>query len=83
MGKRGSRYLRYALFNAVAPNGWNDWNGEFHVHESKGYFNSMVKADEELCEMCINFIIDSAIKLQDSDYDTSKYLVSPRELLNE
>ena len=75
----GVDYKRYALFNAVAPNGWRDTNGVFHVRESEEYFNRMVKANEELCNMCINFVIDCAVKLQDSDYDTSKYLVNPRE----
>lgn len=76
----GVDYKRYALFNAVAPNGWRDIYGEFHVRESEEYFNRIVKANEELCNMCINFVIDCAVKFQDSDYDTSKYLVNPREL---
>lgn len=71
----GVDYKRYALFNAVAPNVWKDRTGAFHVKESEGYFNDMVKADEELCDMCINFIIDCAVELQNSDYNTSKYLV--------
>lgn len=75
----GVDYKKYALFNAVAPNGWRDMNGVFHVSESEEYFNRMVKASDELCDMSINFIIDCAVKFQDSDYDTSKYLVSPRE----
>lgn len=75
----GVDYRKYALFNAVAPNGWRDMEGVFHVRESEEYFNKMVKASEELCDMSINFVIDCAVKLQDSDYDTSKYLVSPSE----
>lgn len=76
----GVDYKRYALFNAVAPNGWRDTKGTFHIRESEEYFNRMVKANDELCEMCINFIIDCAVKLQDSDYDTAKYLVDSRQL---
>ena len=49
------------------------------VRESEEYFNGRVKANDELCDMNINFIIDCAVKLQDSDFDTSKYLVNPRE----
>lgn len=75
----GVDYKKYALFNAVAPNGWRDTDGVFHVRESEEYFKRLVKASNELCDMSINFIIDCAIKFQDSDYDTSKYLVSPRE----
>lgn len=75
----GVDYKKYALFNAVAPNGWRDTDGVFHVRESEEYFNRMVKASDELCDMSINFIIDCAVRFQDSDYDTSKYLVSPRE----
>lgn len=75
----GIDYKKYALFNAVAPNGWRDTDGVFHVRESEEYFNGRVKANDELCDMNINFIIDCAVKLQDSDFDTSKYLVNPRE----
>lgn len=75
----GVDYKKYALFNAVAPNGWRDMNGVFHVRESEEYFNKKVKASEELCNMSIDFIINCAVKLQDSDYDTSKYLVNSRE----
>ena len=33
-------------------------------------------ANKELCDLCINFVIDCAVKIQDSDYETSKYLVT-------
>ena len=79
----GVDYKRYALFNAVAPNGWRDMDGVFHARESEESFNRMVKANEELCDMSINFIIDCAMILQDSDYDTSKYLVNPSEYWKE
>lgn len=76
----GVDYKRYALFNVVAPKVYKDWNGEYHADRVKEYFYNTVKANEELCEMCINFIIDTAIKLQESDYDTSKYIVTPDDI---
>ena len=78
----GVDYKRYALFNVVAPKVYK-WNGEYHSDRNKENFYGTVKANEELCEMCINFIIDTAIKLQESDYDTSKYIFNPDDIIFE
>jgi hypothetical protein len=73
----GINYKQYALFNAVAPKVWHMTDGTYRVREVESYFNSHVRSSKELCDFCINFVIDCAVKFQDSDYETSQYLTTP------
>ena len=72
----GIDYKQYALFNAVAPKVWLWEDDSYEVREIESYFYNRVNANKELCDLCINFVIDCAVKIQDSDYETSKYLVT-------
>ena len=74
----GIDYKQYALFNAIAPEVIYWENGSCDVRESDSYFYSRVNASKELCDFCINFVIDCAMKFQDSNYETSKYLTIPK-----
>lgn len=73
----GIDYKQYTLFNAVTPV-LMYWNGSYEVRESERHFYERVNVNIELCDFCINFVIDCAIKIQDSDYETSKYLSIPK-----
>lgn len=70
----GVDYKQYALFNAVAPQVIILADGSYHIREAEGHFYSRVHASKELCDFCINFVVDCAVKFQDSDYETSSYL---------
>lgn len=73
----GIDYKQYVLFNAIAPSVLHMSNDTYQIGEVEEYFNTRVHANKELCDFCINFVIDSAIKFQDSDYETSNYLTIP------
>ena len=76
----GIDYKQYALFNVVAPEVWYMADGTYHVRGTEDYFHNRVHASKELCDFCINFVIDCAVKFQDSDYETTQYLITPRLL---
>lgn len=71
----GVDYKKYALFDAIAPEVryWND--GTYESVEVTEYFYNRVHASKDLCDLCIHFVIDCAVKLQDSDYETLHSLV--------
>lgn len=73
----GIDYRQYALFNAIVPEVWQMSDDSYSIREGESHFNERVIADKSLCDMCINFVVDCAVKLQDSDYETSSYLKSP------
>lgn len=50
---------------------------KYEVREIESYFYNRVNANKELCDLCVNFVIDCAVKIQDSDYKISKYLTMP------
>ena len=70
----GVDYKQYALFNAVAPQVIILFDGSYHVGEADSHFYSRVHTSKELCDLCINFVVDCAVKFQDSNYETSSYL---------
>ena len=53
---------------------WED--DSYEVRKIESYFYNQVNAKKELCDLCISFVIDCAVEIQDSDYETSKYLVT-------
>ena len=69
----GIDYKKYALFKAVTPY-ITRFIGDGYNVECVTSLSSRVNLSENLCSMCLNFVIDSAVKLQDSDYDISKYV---------
>jgi hypothetical protein len=73
----GVNYKQYALFNTVAPEVWRMSDGSLKVRESEDYFNGRINANKELCDFCINFVIDCAVKFKDSDYEITSYFKNP------
>ncbi len=69
----GIDFKKYALFKAVTPHIIR-FAGEGCNIESEGSLSGRVNFSEELCSICINFVIDSAVKLQETDYNLSAYL---------
>ena len=66
---------RYVLFDTVTPDLYY-WEGEdkYDVHCSQQYLEERVFINKETCEMCISFIIDTALQFQNTDFDVSKYV---------
>ena len=69
----GIDYKQYVLFNAIVPKVIHFSNDHYQIGEEECHFNNRVYANKELCDFCINFVVDSAVKMQESDYETSKY----------
>ena len=69
----GIDFKKYALFKAVTPHIIR-FIGEGCDIESETSLSKRVNISEDLCRICINFVIDSAVKLQETDYDLSEYL---------
>lgn len=69
----GIDFKKYALFKAVTPHIIR-FIGEKCDIESEESLSKRVNISEYLCNICINFVIDSAVKLQETDYDLSTYL---------
>lgn len=72
----GIDYKKYALFKAVTPH-ITRFIGEGNNVECEKSLSNRVNLSVDLCSMCINFVIDSAVKLQDSDYDIATYVKNP------
>lgn len=70
----GIDYKQFVLFNAITPNVMRMGNGDDIIPEKEEGFCKRVHTSQDLCDFCINFVIDCAIKIQDSNYDTSRYL---------
>ena len=68
----GIDFKKYALFKAVTPHIIR-FIGEDDI-ESEESLSERVNISEDLCNICINFVIESAVKLQETDYDLSEYL---------
>lgn len=69
----GIDFKKYALFKAVTPHIIR-FIGEGCDIASETSLSKRVNISEDLCRICINFVIDSAVKLQETDYDLSEYL---------
>ena len=70
----GIDYRQYALYNTIVPEVWHMTDDSYSIMEGESHFYERINADKELCDMCINFVVDCAVKFQDSDYETSVYL---------
>ena len=62
------------FISANAPTVTRMGNGDYFIGEKEEGFCKRMHTSQDLCDFCINFVIDCAIKVQDSDYDTSRYL---------
>lgn len=69
----GIDFKKYALFKAVTPHIIR-FIGKGCDIESETSLSKRVNISEDLCSICVNFVIDSAVKLQETDYDLSAYL---------
>lgn len=69
----GIDFKKYALFKAVTPHIIR-FIGEGDSIESEESLSKRVNISEDLCNICINFVIESAVRLQETDYDLSEYL---------
>ena len=74
----GIDFKKYALFKAVTPHIIR-FIGEGDSIESEESLSKRVNISEDLCNICINFVIESAVKLQETDYDLSVYLRNTKE----
>lgn len=72
----GIDYKKYALFDFITPNVVETCGiGEDkYAKEPKENFESTRTITPQDCHFCINFVIDSALKLQEFDFSISKYL---------
>jgi hypothetical protein len=72
----GIDYKKYAYFEIITPkvNIW--WKDGVRDYESlpKEYYENVHELRKENCKFCIDFVIDSALKLQEFDYDINKIL---------
>ena len=72
----GIDYKKYAYFEIITPkvNMW--WKDGVRDYEPfpKEYYENMHELRKENCRFCIDFVIDSALKLQEFDYDINKIL---------
>lgn len=73
----GIDFKKYALFKAVTPHIIR-FIGDGYSIESEDLLSERVNISDDLCNICINFVIDSAVKLQETDYDLSAYLKSKK-----
>ena len=52
-------------------------DGSLNVREVESHFNDRLNANKELCDFCINFVIDCAVKFKDSDYEITSHFKNP------
>lgn len=72
----GIDYRQYCLFMAITPEVIR-WAGEkeYQPREYESSFCKRVITNERLATTSIDFVVGCAIKLQDTDYDLSRYLI--------
>jgi len=68
----GIEYKRYIKFDLLTPEVVQFSKGEYHVTHKWG----MNKWTFENCQYCINFVMDSALKLQEFDFYTDEIFES-------
>ena len=72
----GIDYRKFSLFNFITPNVTKGSGvvGTLYVSEKKNDFEKTRTITEQDCLFCIDFVIDSALKLQEFNFDINKYL---------
>jgi hypothetical protein len=66
----GIDYPRYSRFDLLTPQVLKSREGE-HIVERE-YRGPRIQGDEEDAQFCINFVIETALKLQEFDYSINK-----------
>ncbi|MDH5463595.1 MAG: hypothetical protein OEW49_04740 [Nitrosopumilus sp.] len=66
----GFDYKRYAKFKLLTPNVIIDWEGNYVI----GDLSSKKSFTKDDCKFCFDYVIDSAIRLQDFDFDIKKMI---------
>lgn len=72
----GIDYRKYAFFEYITPETnvyWTNNSSEYHSMP-KDYYESRFNLRMSDCQFCIEFVIDSALKLQEFDYDINNIL---------
>jgi len=74
----GIDYKKYVLFNLITPfviKVCAPTDTEYkYQNETKEHFESTKKTTKQDCQFCIDFVIDSALKLQEFNFDIKNYL---------
>lgn len=74
----GIDYKKYALFNFLTPHVkyWRSPTGEDgYTPDSESYYKKIVRTiRKEDCRFCIDFVVDSSLKLQEMQFDVNDYL---------
>lgn len=72
----GIDYRKYAFFEYITPETNVYWNNSGHEYHSipKEYYENRFNLRVSDCHFCINFVIDSALKLQEFDYDINNLI---------
>ena len=72
----GIDYRKYAFFEYITPATNVYWGNGGREYRSmpKDYYESRFNLRASDCRFCIDFVIDSALKLQEFDYDISNLI---------
>ena len=72
----GVDYRKYAFFEYITPETNSYWNNSSREYHSmpKDYYESRFNLRASDCQFCIDFVIDSALKLQGFDYDINNLI---------
>lgn len=72
----GIDYKKYAYFEIITPKVsiWRKDGVRNYEPLPKEYYENVHELRKENCKFCIDFVIDSALKLQEFDYDINKIL---------
>lgn len=73
----GIDYKKYALFDFITPKVIETCGTgkDKYVYGSKDNYEKTRTITNQDCQFCIDFVIDSALKLQEFNFDINKYLV--------
>jgi hypothetical protein len=73
----GIDYKKYALFDFITPKVLETCGTgkDKYVYDSKDNFEKAITITNQDCQFCIDFVVDSALKLQEFNFDINKYLV--------
>lgn len=72
----GIDFKRYTYFETITPEvrvWWEEGAKEYEPYPQE-YYNQYNLIRGEDCRFCINFVIDSALKLQEFDYDINNII---------
>ena len=72
----GIDYRKYAFFEYITPETNIYWTKGGCEYDSmpKDLYESRINLRASDCQFCINFVIDSALKLQEFDYDINNLI---------